>query len=370
MKKTRDVIQNEALKEALRHKRCGISLSMGVGKTLVGLMYMEQHYTDTLRVLVVGPKVSVLETWKKEADKHEKEYLRGCMDFTTYLSLTKRPNHYDLVILDECHNLLDSHREWLDGYEGKILGLSGTMPKYESSEKGRMVAEYCPVVYTYSTDDAVGDDILNDYRIVVHELELNTAKTLKVDGKAGNSWYTSERLNYEYWTSRVFNCSSQKQQQIMRVMRMKALMGFKSKEEYAKKLLTEIKDKCIVFCNTQEQAEKLCPHSYHSNNPDSDHNLEMLQNGEIMQLSAVNQLSEGVNIKGLKQAVILHSFSGSSPKSQQKLGRILRLNPDEVATLHLLVYKNSIDETWANSVLELFDSSKIVYKNKVKTEWI
>lgn len=368
MKKTRDIIQNEALREALKHKRCGISLSMGVGKTLIGLMYMEQHYTDLLRVLVVGPKVSVLETWKQEALKHEKEYLRGCMDFSTYLSLNKKSTDYDLVILDECHNLLDTHRPWLDQYKGHILGLSGTMPKYESSEKGRMVAEYCPVVYEYSTDDAVEDDILNDYRIVVHEIELGTAKNIKVDGKAGNSWYTSERTNYEYWTSRIYNATSQKQQQIMRVMRMKALMGFKSKEEYAKNLLMSIQNKCIVFCNTQEQSERLCSYSYHSNNPDSDKNLEMLQNDEIMQLSAVNQLSEGVNIKGLKEAIILHSFSGSSPKSQQKLGRILRLNPDEVATLHILVYKDSIDESWANSVLELFDASKIIYNNKVKYE--
>ena len=373
MKKTkRDSIQEDALKEALKHKQCSLSLSMGVGKTFVGLQYIDHYYNDVLRVLVVAPKRSILETWKQEAVKHNREYLLEHIEFTTYLSLSKKDHQYDIVILDECHNLLDTHREWLDGYlkayDGRILGLSGTMPKYADSQKGKMVDEYCRTVYWYSTDDAVEDDILNDYRIIVHELNLDTAKTLKVEGKGGNSWYTSEKLNYEYWSSRVYGSTSQKQQQIMRVMRMKALMGFKSKEEYAKKLLKEITDKCIVFCNTQEQAEKLCIHSYHSNNPDSEANLEKFQSGETMQLSAVNQLSEGVNIKGLKQAIILHSFSGSSPKSQQKLGRILRLNPDEVATLHLLVYKNSVDETWANSVLELFDSSKIIYKNKDKSE--
>ena len=332
MKKTRDVIQTEALKESLRHKRCGISLSMGVGKTLTGLMYIEQYYTDILKVLVVGPKVSILDTWKEQAKLHNKTYLLESMDFSTYLSLSKKPHHYDLVILDECHNLLDTHRAWLDSHQGKILGLSGTMPKYEHSEKGKMVSDYCPVVYHYSTDDAVEDDILNDYRIIAHELELDTAKTIKVEGKAGNSWYTSERTNYEYWTSRVHASTSKKQQQIMRVMRMKALMSFKSKEKYAEKLLREIKDKCIVFCNTQEQAERLCQYSYHSNNPNSEYNLERFKEGKIMQLSAVHQLSEGVNIEGLKQAIILHSYSGSSPKSQQKLGRILRLNPNEVAT--------------------------------------
>jgi len=149
---------------------------------------------------------------------------------------------------------------------------------------------------------------------------------------------------------------------------MKALMSFKSKEKYAEKLLREIKDKCIVFCNTQEQAERLCQYSYHSNNPNSEYNLERFKEGKIMQLSAVHQLSEGVNIEGLKQAIILHSYSGSSPKSQQKLGRILRLNPNEVATLHLLVFKDSIDQAWANSVLELFDPEKVIYQNRFKSE--
>ena len=45
----------------------------------------------------------------------------------------------------------------------KIIGLTGTPPKFSNSEKGIMVNRYCPIVYKYITDSAVEDKILNDY---------------------------------------------------------------------------------------------------------------------------------------------------------------------------------------------------------------
>ena len=83
-------------------------------------------------------------------------------------------------------------------------------------------------------------------------------------------------------------------------MRMKALQSFKSKEDYTLKLAESINSKCIIFANTQEQAELLCDYTYHSNNPDSEKNLELFKTGEINKLSCILQLSEGVNIPGVK----------------------------------------------------------------------
>ena len=35
-----------------------------------------------------------------------------------------------------------------------------------------MVNQFCPIKFTYITDDAVDDDILNDYRIIVHKMKF------------------------------------------------------------------------------------------------------------------------------------------------------------------------------------------------------
>ena len=85
--------------------------------------------------------------------------------------------------------------------------------------------------------------------------------------------------------------------------------------------------------------------------------------GDIQKLSAVEQLSEGVTIPNLKVGIIMHAYSNNR-KAAQKIGRLLRLNPNDKSTVHILCYKNTIDEQWVTSALEDFDQSKIIWKEK------
>jgi superfamily II DNA or RNA helicase len=137
-------------------------------------------------------------------------------------------------------------------------------------------------------------------------------------------------------------------------------MDFKTKEEYVKTLLKGIDQKCIVFCNTQDQADAICEHSVHSKNTNADENLQMFKDGDIEKLSCVMQLNEGVNIPNLKAGVIMHAY-GNERKSNQRIGRLLRLNPDDMATVHILCYKDTVDERWVNEALKDLDQSKIKY---------
>lgn len=361
MNNTRGDIQHQALEEIIHSDgNIGIAVSMGVGKTLIGLKHMEYIYTDALRVLVVAPKRSILESWKDEAHKFKMTYLIDHIEFSTYISLIKQDLNYDVVYLDECHNLLESHESWLSNFKGKIVGLTGTPPKNSQSEKGRMVSKFCPIKYSYVTDAAVEDGILNDYLIYVHMLPLDSRKNFMKKTKSGKTFPTSELADYNYWSERLLNSSGGKETQILRVMRMKAMMGYKSKETYTLQLLDKIQNKCIVFANTHEQADTLCTHSYHSSNPQSENNLIDFKSGKIKQLSCVLQLSEGVNIPDLKEGIILHAY-GNERKSAQRIGRLLRLNPTETSTIHILCYQDTVDETWVSQALEICEPNKIIY---------
>jgi superfamily II DNA or RNA helicase len=117
-----------------------------------------------------------------------------------------------------------------------------------------------------------------------------------------------------------------------------------------------------LFANTQDQADKLCKYSYHSNNPQSEVNLDLFKTGKISKLSTVLQLNEGINIPDLKQGIIMHAY-GNERKASQRIGRLLRLNPDDKAIVHILCYKDTVDEKWVKDALEGFDQSKIVWKN-------
>ena len=356
----REEIQQEALDIALKNKRCGLGISMGVGKTLIGLNYYNffKGEDKEVRVLVVAPKLSIFNSWKDDGEKFNID--TSNIKFTTYLSLNKEdPSKYDVVILDECHSLLDSHLSFLGHFTGRILGLTGTPPRYPQSEKGRMVHQFCPIKYKYITDDAVEDNILNDYLIIVHKMSLSNENNIQVKLKDMDFW-TSEVKNYNYWSNRIMMANTKKQEQISSIMRMKALMGFQTKEAYTKKLLNEIEDKCIVFCNTQDQADRLCKYSVHSKNVDADENLQKFKDGNIDKLSCVMQLNEGVNIPELRAGIIMHAY-GNERKSSQRIGRLLRLNPTEKATIHILCYKDSVDERWVTEALRDLDQTKIKY---------
>jgi superfamily II DNA or RNA helicase len=125
-------------------------------------------------------------------------------------------------------------------------------------------------------------------------------------------------------------------------------------------MISNIKSKCIVFANTQDQADRLSNYSYHSNNQNSEKNLELFSNDKINILSCVAQLNEGITIPNLKMGIIMHAY-GNERKTSQRIGRLLRLNPDETAICHILCYKNTIDEEWVRKALQQFDSNKITY---------
>ena len=309
-------IQREALEATNGKRACSIVLATGVGKTLVGLTHMELNTTELMRCLVVAPKKAIFQSWKDDAVKFGKEELLGRMVFTTYLSLNKhKPTDYDVVYLDEMHSLLDSHRGFLQLYKGKILGLTGTPPKRDYSEKGRLVQEFCPVVFTFKADDAVENGILNDYQIIVHQLSLSNEKVYEAK-MSNKTYFTAETSNYTYWSRRLDIGSGN--MHMLRVMRMKALMEYPSKERYVRKLFSDIDSKCILFANTQAQADMLCSHSYHSKNPESEENLRMFKAGEITKLSTVMQLNEGVNIPNLRQGIIMHAY-GNERKAAQRI---------------------------------------------------
>ena len=360
---SRDIVQADALAIAMQHKRCGLGISMGVGKTRIAINHLLKNFNPFINVLVVIPKTSVMKSWYDELDNMNNNTLEDHITFTTYLSLKKHnPNDYDIVYLDECHSILPGHEVFLSQFQGKILGLTGTPPRNKQSDKGKLVQKYCPIRYSFDVDKATDSKILNDYKIIVHQLELSKLPALKKKNKSGGHWWTSEYKDYNYVTSRLADAQTQKQIQFARIMRMRALMDYTSKESYVKSMIKNIDSKCIVFANTQAQADRICKHSYHSKNPKSEDNLELFSDGRISKLSCVLQLSEGVSIPNLKQGVIMHAY-GNEKKTAQRIGRLLRLNPTETATCHILCYKGTQDERWVESALKSFDENKIKLYN-------
>lgn len=86
----REIVQSDALTITEQHKRCGLGISMGVGKTRIAIQHLQKYYDPLIKVLVVVPKLSVKQAWLDELDKMNLTNLIDHIDFTTYLSLKNK----------------------------------------------------------------------------------------------------------------------------------------------------------------------------------------------------------------------------------------------------------------------------------------
>ncbi|MDJ0367689.1 helicase-related protein [Hymenobacter sp. H14-R3] len=370
----KQALQEQVLATIQGRRLAGIALTMGLGKTLLGLRDMDRLLAAGplpspgagKPFLVAAPTQAILDAWPQEAHKFGLTHLLAHITFTTYRSLGKAlaAGTYQKLYLDECHALKDSHEPGLKAHAAQkrsILGLTGTPPAQANSEKGRLVATYCPIVVDYTTDEAVLAGLLNDYRLVVHRLPLRTVRDYVLTTKAGSQFTTSEREHYAYWSKRLANAAQDPLPvETLRILRMQALMNYPGKGHYMRYLADQQMDKVLLFTCNQQQAEEQAAHTYHSKNKHSQANLDLFNAGDIQRLACVAQLSEGISIPNLRVGIIWHAF-GNERKAAQRIGRLLRLNPDQTATVHLLAYQDTVDEQWVAQALEAFDPAKISY---------
>lgn len=370
----RQRIFNESLEIAFKYPLTGLSISQRVGKTRIGLTYVKEFK----RALVVYPKVSIKDSWLAEAEKINQNI--DNIDFTTYVSLNKKkPLDYDVLILDECQSLKQSHEVFMTPFVnngGRVLGLTGTPPKGNFGEKPMMRDKYYPIRYEYTMDEAIDENILNDYRIIVHIIPFGSEKERKtaywLDSEFGKINEALEKLSEEVFegTDRMLWLSQQaskKRQLLARkeqiiFQRLTFYKKSQSKFDYAVSLVGD-EDKTIVFVNLKDQAEKFT-NFYHSSVPKKQltETLTKFQKGDIRVLAAVAQLSEGITIPGLKKAIMTHAYANNRQFSQ-RMARTLNLSLEEISIVHVIVLNIDTDKDWLFSALTAFDPNKITIKN-------
>jgi superfamily II DNA or RNA helicase len=297
----KQALQDQVLATIQGRRLAGIALTMGLGKTLIGLRDMAcllaagklPEQSPGKPFLVVAPTQAIRASWPQEARKFGLAHLLDRIEFATYRSLGKAlaTVTYLKLYLDKCHALKDSHEPGLKAHAAKkrsILGLTGTPPAQAQSEKGRLVATYCPIVLDYTTDEAMLAGLLNDYRLIVHRLPLCIVRDYVLTTKSGSQFTTSERENYHYWSKRLAGAAQdQLPVETLRILRMQALMNYPGKGHYMRYLASQQTKKVLLFTCNQQQAEDQSEHTYHSKNKHSQANLDKFNAGEIPRLACV-----------------------------------------------------------------------------------
>ena len=362
--KSKTEIQKEIV-EGLQEPSHGLlRLAPRVGKTKIGIDIIKKEKPK--RILWVTPNAKLRDVDIPTEFKvwRALRYLKKT-DIICYASLSTHEGRYDKIILDEYQDITISNvLPLLNGkisYE-TIIGLSGTHPKHREKQEiyDKLNLKF---LSDMSIDEAVESNLIAPYRIKVIEIDLNSTNKNVTSGSKDRPFMQTEQEKYTY-LSRLIGAKLAQNLVVPKfyyLNRMRFIYNLKSKQDFAKKLISKLEGRTLIFTGTIAQAEDLCENTYHSKTDDAMYNKFL--EGKIKNLACVNSGGIGSTYKGVDNFVIVQVNSNGKGDSTQKIARSLVLQEGYVANIYILVAKGTSDEVWKDRVLEDFDISNVEHIN-------
>ncbi|TVP77143.1 MAG: DEAD/DEAH box helicase [Gemmatimonadales bacterium] len=355
--------------------RGSVVLPTGTGKTLIALLAIRSQARGTL---VIAPTRALLSQWFIQlADAfgvhqvgvyygEEKDVRR--ITVTTYHSafqvLEREGHRFELLVLDEVHHLADTRdgdpRAWHDALRvapaSRRLGLTATYPAGAATELERLVG---PVVYRRTIGEMADRELasfVTERRFVSldpdEEARYQSAEqTYRSFVEAQEYRDRADQLGAgeaEWWP--LFMAETRRSPAARRAFR-----AFRERErivalaegklrEVGRILRMHPAEQALVFCGSRAAAEKVSRRfaipMVTAGTPAGERRdlLHAMDEGTIRALASIQVLDEGWDVPGAKLGIILGDTSrGGKRQHAQRLGRILRRQGDQVASLYEVV---------------------------------
>jgi superfamily II DNA or RNA helicase len=353
----RDLRQEEFANVWLNTGKFGIlHLAPRFGKIRVAINIMEVLKPE--RVLIVYPDMKIKQAWIE--DFAIRNYDTEGVVYTTYLSLKKHEEEYDLIILDEIHLISPAQTRVaieLLSYNKQVLGLTGTLSAATKSYLKLNLR--LKVVGQYTIAQGIDEGILTDYQIVVIHAPLD--RTIKIMYPKG--FYTeAERYGHLSWAVEDMT-SKEKNSKFLRIMRMRLIQNSFAKKQKTIDILHKYPDeRILVFCGITAIADSLGIPSYHSKSSEKKI-FEEFANGLGNHLAVVKIGNTGITYKPLNK-VIINYFDSNAENMTQKILRSMSMeydNPDKKALIYIITTDEYEERNWLDKSLAFFDKTKIRY---------
>lgn len=360
-----------------------IYIATGVGKSKIAInaiANLDDSYQTPDKCLIVVPTEKLRdENWMEEFIKwdmltHWEHTVQRCC----YASLNKYKNeHFDLVILDEGHNITENNSEFFrnNTVHGCIL-LTATKPRDPIKLQILKDLKLNPV-YELSLDESVKLGLVSPYDITIVTMQLDTRDKYIPAGSKAKPFMNTEKGQYGYLSKRLSAMPNQKGF----INRMRFIYNLKSKTQAAKWLLENAipKDlKTLIFSGSKNQADSLCEHRFYSKpSPpkkldenkrytplqlvkyekamkeyreslpefQGDKFFNKFKDGSINRLSCVNALNEGHNIAMMDIAFIVQ-LDSNQQNFIQRIGRTLRFRAGHRGKIIILCCEDTVDKDW------------------------
>lgn len=352
-------------------RRGTVILPTGAGKTFVAQMAIEMVGRSTL---VVVPTIDLMNQWydlllssfNAEIGLIGGGYFeKGAIIVTTYASafrfMERMGDQFGFIIFDECHHLpSDVYRYAAEMAIAPFrLGLTAT-PERPGEEAGanevleRLIG---PIVYRREAQQLAGE-FLADYTTEQISVMLSPEEREAYDRARSlfRQFIWEKGINFgdpRGWQNFIMlSARSEEGRRAMQAYResKRIALGTDAKLHVLEKLLQRHRrERLIVFTAENEMVYRiseqfLVPAITHET-PIKERRmwLDAFNKGDVLALATSKVLNEGVNIPEASVAVVL-SGSGSSREHIQRLGRILRKQPDKQAVLYEVVTAQTAEE--------------------------
>jgi len=368
MSDIRDSKQDKIVETYLKYpkNRCTLVVPTGFGKSYIAMKIIKA--TKAEKVLILSNSTILRdESWKEQFEEFGMSdfYENNVMTATYQKAYKWTPEKVDLtgyfIIADEVDfsGGTDKLASFFDAYpDNKTLGLTG----FISKSKKLWFRANMPVIYELSVEAAQRAKLLNEVKYVFIKYPMTDGESIQYanfDKRLKELNNASGNLAVDLTTGKI---SEQKYYEEMATIdryidatlrrRSSFLWSLKSAVKYSIKLLKHFhadieNPKSIVFSKLTEQSAKISKFVYNGKAKAKENReiFSKFSSSEIRNLGVVSKINRGVNIKGLNIG-LWESYTSSDTQFMQQKGRLLRLHPDEMATLVILIpyYKSKDGE--------------------------
>jgi len=395
----KDAIHKEANKALSIAQNWGsVYMATGTGKTKMAIMKISNllAHNYKAKVLVVVPTIRLRDNgWKEECIKWYSDgqvVWDNSITIECYASLAKiKDKHYDLVILDEGHNLNENNSIFFKNNKvDNCILMTATQPNKERMKI--LISLKLNAVYSITVDEATLLGIIAPYEITIVTVPLDDKdEYITVGSKIKGYRQTTEMKNYLYLTNNRFRGY------MGLIKRMQFIGSLKSKTEATKYILSLIPDtlRTLIFCGSKKQANEVCPYRHYSKpsppskkklqekateNAYNKYNEELEQynrdifiynntvvnmldrfiDEEINKLSCVEALNEGQNLPNIDIGLVAQ-LNSKQLTFIQRLGRIIRYRVGHTGKIIIVCASETEDWNWVKKALKGLDMSKIRY---------
>ena len=334
--------------------------SVRSGKTrqlLTAIREMSDNDLDTT-ILVGYPNTDIKNSWIDECEKLE--YYPN-ITYSTFKSLKKvQDNKYDFIVMDESHtippdNILPIVSKIVKNND-KVILASGTYS--EDTLLNLKFSTGLQQIVDYSTDHAINDGIVNNFKVEVHLFKLDNTKSVQFGGL--KKWYSTDYKECLRMSKKVDNSFGQ-DKMMAALFRMKMINSCQSLIRDVKKWIEDNPDKrFILFTGDEKVGLNYNIPMFNSKSKNNDV-LKDFQEYRSNSLCLIKKGGTGVTYEGL-DTILITDINSNSETLEQRCGRSLLFEEGKESTVHIFCSLEEFQLRWLENSLKSINPNRISYK--------